>query len=106
MRIINPTSCDINSFKYSIIIPLHYNDIPIHRERLSYLKAYENKYNFIYVTPPEFEINNPNLSQNIFEVYISSLVSLNVFSKYILLFSNDNSFVYQNNHMHRYQNQF
>ena len=64
---INPKSSDIDSFKYSILISLHYYDIPYHRERISNLKQYENKYNFIHITPTEFEINNPNISLNIFK---------------------------------------
>ena len=63
---INPKSSDIDSFKYSILISLHYYDIPYHRERISNLKQYENKYNFIHITPTEFEINNSNISLNIF----------------------------------------
>ena len=66
MRKINPKSSDIDSFKYSILISLHYYDIPYHRERMSNLKQYENKYNFIHITPTEFEMNNPNISLNIF----------------------------------------
>ena len=54
MRKINPKSSDIDSFKYSILISLHYYDIPYHRERISNLKQYENKYNFIHITPAEF----------------------------------------------------
>ena len=64
---INPKSSDIDSFKYSILISLHYYDIPYHRERISNLKQYENKYNFIHITPTQFEINNPNISLNIFK---------------------------------------
>ena len=63
---INPKSSDIDSFKYSILISLHYYDIPYHRERISNLKQYENKNNFIHITPTEFEINNSNISLNIF----------------------------------------
>ena len=66
MRKINPKSSDIDSFKYSILISLHYYDTPYHRERISNLKQYENKYNFIHITPTEFEMNNPNISLNIF----------------------------------------
>ena len=61
MTKINPCSADINSFKYSILISLHYYDISFHPERISKLKPFENKYNFIHITPNEFEINNPNI---------------------------------------------
>ena len=67
MEKINPKSSDIGCLKYSILISLHYYDIPYHRERISNLKQYENKYNFIHITPTEFEINNPNISLNIFK---------------------------------------
>ena len=38
----------------------------MHTEIISYLKSYENKYNFIHITPTEFEINNPNIPLKIF----------------------------------------
>ena len=33
----------------------------------SKLKPYENKYNFIHITPTEFETNNSNISLTIFD---------------------------------------
>ena len=59
---INPNSSDIDSFKYFILISLHYCDISFRPEGISSLKPYENDYNFIHITPTEFEINNPNIS--------------------------------------------
>ena len=67
MRKINPKSSDIDSFKYSILISLHYYDISFHPERILKLKPFENKYNFINITPNEFEINNLNISLTIFD---------------------------------------
>ena len=67
MRKINPKSSDIDSFKYSILILLHYYDISLHSERLSKLKPFENKYNFIHITPNEFEKNNRNISLTVFD---------------------------------------
>ena len=67
MRKINPKSSDINSFKYSILISLHYYDISFHPERISKLQPFDNKYNFSNLTPAEFEINNPNTSLTIFD---------------------------------------
>ena len=67
MRKINPKSSDINSFKYSILISLHYYDISFHPERISKLQPFDNKYNFSNLTPAEFEINNPNTSLAIFD---------------------------------------
>ena len=67
MRKINPKSSDICSFKYSILISLHYHDISFHPERISKLKQYDNKYNFICITPTKFETNNSNISLTIFD---------------------------------------
>ena len=67
MRKIIPKSSNIDSFKYSILISLHHYDISYHPERISKLKAFENKYNFIDTTPNEFEINNPNISLTVFD---------------------------------------
>ena len=67
MRKINPKSSDIYSFKYSILISLHYYDISFHPERISKLKPYENEHNFIYITRTEFETNNSNISLAIFD---------------------------------------
>ena len=67
MRKINPKSSDVDSFKYSILISLYYYDISFHPERISKLQPFENKYNFIHITPTEFEINNPNTSLTIFD---------------------------------------
>ena len=53
-RKIIPKSSNIDSFKYSKLIPLHYYDISYHRERMTKLKPFKNKYNFIDTTPNEF----------------------------------------------------
>ena len=55
---------------------MHCYDISSHPERISNLKSYENKYNFIHITLTEFEINNPNIPLKIFnedseEIYTS-----------------------------------
>ena len=76
MRKINPKSSDADSFKYSILIYLHYYDISFHPERLSKLQPLENKYNFIHITPTKFEINNPN----------TSLTMLDENNKYIYIY--------------------
>ena len=65
MRKINPKSNNNNSFKYSILISLHYYNIPDHREKTTKLDAYVNKYNFTNTNPTDFEKNNPNISLNI-----------------------------------------
>ena len=65
MKKINPKSNNNDSFKYSILISLHYYDIPYHREKTTKLDAYVNNYNFTNIIPTDFEINNPNVSLNI-----------------------------------------
>ena len=67
MRKINLKSSDIDSFKYSILISLHYCDIFFHPERISKLKTFEKHYDFIHITPTEFETNNSNISLTIFD---------------------------------------
>ena len=62
----NPKSSDADSFKYSVLISLHYYNTSFHPERISKLQPFENKYNFVNTTPDEFEINNPNISLTIF----------------------------------------
>ena len=66
MRKINPKSNNIDSFKYSILISLHYYDISYHREKPSKLNVYANNYNFSDNNPTDFERNNPYISLNIF----------------------------------------
>ena len=67
MRKIYTRSSNTDSFKYSILISLHYYDISFDPERISKLKPFENKYNFTHITPNEFEINNPNISLTVFD---------------------------------------
>ena len=70
MRRIIPKSSNIHTFKCSILISLHYYGISFHPERTSKLKPFENKYNFIHITPNEFEINNPNISLTVLIIMI------------------------------------
>ena len=65
MRKINPKSNNKNSFKYSILISLHYYNIPYHGEKTTKLDAYADNYNFTNTNPTDFEKNNPNISLNI-----------------------------------------
>ena len=51
MRRINSKSNNSDSLKYSILIALHYYDIPYHREKTSKLDAFANKYNFNDINP-------------------------------------------------------
>ena len=82
MRRINPKSNNSDSFKYSILISLHYYDIPYHREKTSKLDAFANKYNFNDTNPDIFEKNNPHILLAILDVnnkliYNSSSDSIN-----------------------------
>ena len=55
MRKINPL-CDKNdSFKYSILISLHYYDITCHPERITKLKPFENENYFTNTTYTTFD---------------------------------------------------
>ena len=65
MRKINTRSSNTDSFKYSILISLHYYDVSYHPERISKLKPFENKY-VTHITLNEFEINNPDISLTVF----------------------------------------
>ena len=62
---INAKSNNKDSFKYSILISLHYYDIHFHREKRTKLYAYANNYNFTNTNPNDFEKSNPNISLNI-----------------------------------------
>ena len=66
MRIIKIDSSDEDSFKFSILYSLHYYDIPRNPERIFKLIPFENRYNFSYNTPKEFEMDNPNISLTVF----------------------------------------
>ena len=82
MRKISPKSSDIDSFKYSMLISLHYYYISFHPERISKLKPFENRYNLTHITPNEFEINNLSVSLTVFDktnkiIYLSNNVSVN-----------------------------
>ena len=69
MRKINTRSSNTDSFKYSILISLHYYDVSYHPERISKLKPFENKY-VTHITLNEFEINNPDISLTVFDKMI------------------------------------
>ena len=81
-RKINPQSSSEDSFKYSILISLHYYDIYFHPERISQLKQFENNYNFTEISPNEFETTNPNISLTILDesknkIYVTKIDSAN-----------------------------
>ena len=67
MRKINPKCTNIDSFKYSILISIHYYDITPYPKRITKLGPYINKYNFTNTLPKDFERNNPNISLTIYD---------------------------------------
>ena len=67
MRTINLKSANIDSFKYSLLISLHYYDISYHREKTSKVGRYANNCNFANTHPTDFERNNPNISLTILD---------------------------------------
>ena len=67
MRKINPLCDKKDTFKYSILISLHYYDINCHPERITKLKPYEDKYDFTNTTYTTFEQNNPSISLTVYD---------------------------------------
>ena len=49
MKTNNPKCTDNDSFKYSILISLHYYDLYNNKERINKLNKYINNYNFIII---------------------------------------------------------
>ena len=66
MKTINAKCTDDDSFKYSILISLHYYDLYNHKERINQLNKYINNYNFKSNNPCNFEINNPHISLTVY----------------------------------------
>ena len=69
MRTINPKCTNDDSFKYPILISLHYYDLYNHKERINQLNKYINNYNFKSNNPTEFENNNPYISLTVYDEY-------------------------------------
>ena len=66
MRIINQ-KCNKDTFRYSILISLHFYDINCHPERLTKLKPFENNYNFSSTEYSTFEKSNPSISLTVID---------------------------------------
>ena len=62
MKAINPKCTDNDSFNYSIIIPLHYYDLNVHKERINQLDKYINNYSFKSNNYKDFGNNNLYIS--------------------------------------------
>ena len=69
MRTINPKCTNEDSFKYSILISLHYYELNNYKERINQLKKYLNKYGFTYRTYINFENNSPYISLTVYDEY-------------------------------------
>ena len=69
MKTNNPKCTDNDSFKYSILISLHYYDLYNNKERINKLNKYINNYNFISNNPSGFEINNSHISLTVYNYY-------------------------------------
>ena len=69
MRSINPKCTNDESFKYSILISLHYYDLKHHPQKINQLKRYEDKYIFKINDYIAFENTNPSISLNVYDEY-------------------------------------
>ena len=107
MKSINPKRTDNDSFKYSILISLHYYDLNIHKERINQLNKYISNYNFKSNNPCDFETNNPNISLTVYNdlneiIYNSNNKSNNkayiikIKNRYHALNSHKNKFIQLN----------
>ena len=65
MRIINLKSSNEDSFKYSLLILLHYYDIPHNLDKIKKFKKIEERYFLTHNMPNEFQINNRDISLTI-----------------------------------------
>ena len=66
MRSINPKCTNKESFKYSILISLHYYELNNHPERIRPLNQYLHKYKFNNTEYNKFEWDNPSICLNVF----------------------------------------
>ena len=66
METINPKCLNKDSFKYSILISLHYYDLNTHKERTNKLNKYINTYNFKSNNYLTFE-NDNNISLSVYD---------------------------------------
>ena len=73
MRSINPKCTKEDSFKYSILISLHYYELNNHPERINQLNKYINKYNFTSNNYSDFENNNPYIPLIVYDKHAQLL---------------------------------
>ena len=67
MKTINPKCANEDSFKYSILISLHYYELTNQKERANQLNKYIDNYNFSSKTYSEFENNNSSISLSVYD---------------------------------------
>ena len=70
MKSINPKCTNENSFKYTILISLHYYDLNTHKERTNQLNKYSYKYSFKSMNEMDKYItfeNNNNISLTVYD---------------------------------------
>ena len=73
MKIINPKCTNEDSFKYSILISLHYYELNIHKKRINQLNKYTNNHNFESNNYDNFENNNPYISLSVYDENVKLL---------------------------------
>ena len=73
--VLNPKSDDNNSFQYSIILSLYYQETCNNFNRITKIKPYINNFNWNNINfPPKkqdyetFDINNPEITLNIYQI--------------------------------------
>ena len=69
MKAINPKCSIDDSFKYSILISLHYYELNVHKERINRLNKYINNYKFNSNNYDTFENNNPSIPLSVYDEY-------------------------------------
>ena len=66
MKSIKQKCSNNESFKYSILISLHYYDLNSHPERMNKLNKYINKYNFSTTNYRDFENDNQSVTLSVY----------------------------------------
>ena len=69
MKAINPKCSIDDSFKYSIVISLHYYELNVRKERINRLNKYINNYKFNSNNYDIFENNNPSIPLSVYDEY-------------------------------------
>ena len=67
MRTINPKCINEDSFKYSILISLHYYELYSHKERINQLNKYSHICIFNSNNYVDFDTNNPSISLTVYD---------------------------------------